>query len=114
MKLHRSGCIQVISRLAFLSLLFLALTSAQEPTSRVFNAPLEPTWNAAVDVATEAFLADRISKSDGRLRLRAGPLRAYSFDVYVKDAGNSKTRVEMMLRTPTTISAVRKGCAEER
>ena len=59
-------------------------------------------------MAKEAFLADRISNDEGRLRLRAGPLRAYAFDVLVKDAGGGKTRVQMVLRTASTMPVVKR------
>jgi len=90
-----------------LSALFLISQVEAAETARVFNVPVEGTWAVAVAVATEAFLADRISHADHRLRLRAGPLRAYSFDVSIREAGTEKTRVELTLRAPTAIPAVR-------
>ena len=90
-----------------LSALFLISRVEAAEIARVFNVPVEAAWPAAVTVATEAFLADRISHADHRLRLRAGPLRAYSFEISVREAGAGKTRVELTLRTPTAIPAVR-------
>ena len=67
--------------------------------SRAFNAQFETVWTAAVDVAHEAFLPDRTSKADGRLRFRTGPFRGYRFEVVIVGAGAGKTRVEMELLT---------------
>ena len=80
----------------------------QSSNVRVFDASLEATWSGAVAVAQGAFLADRISNEGRRLRLRTGPLRAYTFDVVVQEESGGKTRVELVLRTNSAIAAVRK------
>jgi hypothetical protein len=107
MRSHLSGAAMRACATAVFSLV-VPLMGESASSARVFNAPLEATWNAAVEVAGEAFLADRISNHDSRLRLRAGPLRAYAFDVLVQDAGDGKTRVGLTLRTSSAIPAVKK------
>jgi hypothetical protein len=67
--------------------------------ARVFNARVEAVWTAAAEVAKDAFLLDKASKEEGKLRFRAGPFRGYRFEVVMVDAGPGKTRVELELRT---------------
>ena len=67
--------------------------------ARVFNARFEAVWTAAVEVAKDAFLPDKTSREEGKLRFRTGPFRGYRFDVVIVDAGGGKTRVELELRT---------------
>jgi hypothetical protein len=73
--------------------------SAQERKVRVFDAPVEAVWTAAAEVGKEAFLLDREVKEEGRMRLRAGPLRAYRFEIFVASAPGGRTRVELELHT---------------
>ena len=85
------------------AVVLLALTtlaiSAHERKARVFDAPVDAVWNAAVEVGKEAFLLDLAQKDEGRMRLRAGPLRAYRFEVFLTPAPGGKTRVELQLHT---------------
>ena len=67
--------------------------------AHVFNSGFEAVWAAAVDVAKGGFLLDKISKEEGRLRFRTGPLRVYRFEVAITDVGGGKTRVELELRS---------------
>jgi hypothetical protein len=67
--------------------------------SRVFNAQFEEVWSAAAGVAKDAFLADRISRTEGKLRFRCGPLRGYRFEAVIVEVGAGKARVELELRT---------------
>ena len=67
--------------------------------SRIFNAEFDAVWNAAAEVAKDAFLTDHTSREEGRLRFRSGPFRGYRFDVFVVNAGAGRTRVELQLRT---------------
>ena len=67
--------------------------------SRVFNAGFDAVWTAAADVAKDAFMADKTSKGEGKLRFRSGPFRGYRFEVAVLDAGAGRTRVALELRT---------------
>jgi hypothetical protein len=82
-----------------LAVVFAVNGLASNRKSRVFNAQFEAVWTAASEVAKDAFLADRSSKEEGKLRFRSGPFRGYRFDVVVVDAGAGKTRVELELRT---------------
>jgi hypothetical protein len=82
-----------------LAVVFAVNGPASNRKSRVFNAQFEAVWTAASEVAKDAFLADRSSKEEGKLRFRSGPFRGYRFDVVVVDAGAGKTRVELELRT---------------
>lgn len=69
-------------------------------TLRTFHSPPETVWAAAVDIARQEFVLGRVSKREGRLRFRAGPLRGYRFEVVVFSTGRiGRTRVEMELRT---------------
>ena len=67
--------------------------------SRVFNAQFEAVWSAAAGVAKDAFLADKISRVEGKLRFRCGPLRGYRFEAVIVDVGAGKARVELELHT---------------
>ena len=82
-----------------LTALFAVNGLASNRKSRVFNAQFDAVWTAASEVANDAFLADRSSKAEGKLRFRSGPFRGYRFDVMVVDAGAGRTRVELELRT---------------
>jgi hypothetical protein len=62
--------------------------------SRVFNAQFEEVWSAAAGVAKDAFLADRISRTEGKLRFRCGPLRGYRFEAVIVEVGAGKARVD--------------------
>src|SRR4051794_26863355 len=113
MDLHRGGR-SLIRRWVLILMLFSVATTGQTNSNarvfdaRVFNAPVEATWSAAVEAATDGFVAERIIKSERRLRLRAGPLRDYAFDVVLSDVDGRKARVELVLRTNSAIPAVRK------
>src|SRR5690349_7602067 len=85
--------------LAALGVLAASGAAAAEKKARLMDAPFEAVWTAAVVVAGDAFLVSQIAKEEGRLRIRAGPLRAYAFDVTVTPVGREKTRVELELRT---------------
>jgi hypothetical protein len=84
----------------FIALLAVSAVNGLGATrkSRVLTAQFESVWTAAVDVAKEGFLPDRVSREEGKLRFRTGPLRGYRFDVVIIDVGAGKTRVEIELR----------------
>ena len=67
--------------------------------SRVFDAQFEVVWSAAAGVAKDAFLADKISRTEGKLRFRCGPLRGYRFEAVIVEVGAGKARVELELQT---------------
>jgi hypothetical protein len=92
---HIPRCVGIVA----LAVVFAFSGLGASKKSRVFNAQFEAVWTAATEVAQDAFLADKISKGEGRLRFRSGPFRGYRFEVVIVDAGAGKTRVELDLRT---------------
>jgi hypothetical protein len=82
-----------------LGAVFAASGSATSKKSRVFNAQFEEVWSAAAGVAKDTFLADRISKAEGKLRFRCGLLRGYRFEAVIVEVGAGKARMELELRT---------------
>jgi hypothetical protein len=82
-----------------LAVLFAASGLGSSKKSRVFNAQFEEVWSAAAGVAKDAFLSDRISRAEGKLRFRCGPLRGYRFEAFIVEVGAGKARVELELRT---------------
>ena len=85
--------------LVALAVVFAVSGLGTDKKVRVFNSRYEAVWSAATEVAKDAFLPDRASKEEGKLRFRAGPFRGYRFEVFIVDAGSGKTRVELELRT---------------
>ena len=67
--------------------------------SRVFSSQFDAVWTAATGVAGDAFLADKTSKAEGKLRFRCGPLRGYRFEAVIVEVGGGKSRVELELQT---------------
>ena len=92
---HIPRCVGIIA----LAVVFAVSGLGSRKKSRVFNAQFEAVWTAAAGVAKDAFLADKISKEEGKLRFRSGPFRGYRFEVVIVDEGAGKTRVELELRT---------------
>jgi len=86
-------------RILVLALVIAAGALAAERKVHVFNAQAEAVWIAAWEVANDAFLVDKSSKAERKLRFRVGPLRAYRFEVVVINAGPRRTRVELELLT---------------
>ena len=92
---HIPRCVGIVA----LAVVFAFSGLGASKKSRVFNARFEAVWTAAVEVAKDAFLADKISKGEGKLRFRNGPFRGYHFEVVIVNAGPGKTRVALNLRT---------------
>ena len=61
-------------------------------------ADFDRVWTAAVEVAKEGFLPDRIGKEQGKLGFRTRPFYGYRRDVGVEDLGRTKTRIVVELR----------------
>ena len=57
--------------LVALAVVFAVSGLGTDKKVRVFNSPYEAVWSAAAEVAKDAFLPDRASKEEGKLRFRA-------------------------------------------
>lgn len=85
--------------LSVIVLIFARNGLCAESKVRVFDSPFELVWSAAVDVASERFIPEKISKGERLLRFRTGPFNGYRFDVVIAQRGEERTRVEIGLRT---------------
>jgi hypothetical protein len=93
--IHFHRCVGIIALAALSATSGLGFSKK----SRVFNARFEAVWSAAAGVANDAFLADKISRAEGKLRFRCGPLRGYRFEAFIVEVGAGKARVELELQT---------------
>ena len=92
---HIQRCVGIIA----LAALSAASGLGSSKKSRVFNAQFEEVSSAAAGVAKNAFLADQISRAEGKLRFRCGPFRGYRFEAFIVEVGAGKARAQLVLRT---------------
>ena len=86
-------------RCALAILLLAAVGLAADRKERVFDVPFEKAWTAATSLNGQGYVASDLSKQNGRLALRTGPLRPYRFHVTVAPVSPDKTRVQLELRS---------------